>query len=415
MTPRTVEPLPVPSGPAALDVLDELRRALAGEGPARWPVPPTGPDPDLVRTVAPGTALAEGEDDPADPTALLLATSGSTGDAKVALLPAGALAASAAATERRLDGPGHWLLALPAHHVAGVQVLARALAAGTRPWVVDTDGGFRPEAFAETAGAMLAAVDGPGYVSLVPTQLVRLLDADGPAPGVGAALRGFAAVLLGGAPASAGLLARAREAGVRVVTTYGSSETCGGCVYDGVPLDVSRVRVAEDGRVLLGGRTVARGYRGDPGRTARAFAERDGVRWFRTDDTGGLEDGLLRLTGRVDDVINTGGLKVRPTVVEDALAGHPAVAASCVVGVDDPQWGQRVVAAVVPYDRDGAPTLDELRRHVKHRLPAAAAPRQLLVLDAIPQLGIGKPDRRALRRLAVGAEGAAQCVARHAR
>jgi O-succinylbenzoic acid--CoA ligase len=395
---RPLLPLPVPAGEAVLDLLPTLARALAGElGHALLPhAADSAPDPGL----RPGHDLGAGEDDPDDPTAVVVSTSGSTGAPKGALLPAGALRASAAATADRLSpGPGtqQWVLALPAHHVAGLQVLLRSVRAGTEPVVLPV-GPFTPAAF---VAATAAAAGDQLLTSLVPTQLVRLLDAS-PDPDAEpvAALRRYAAVLVGSAATPAPLLDRARSAGVRVVTTYGSSETCGGCVYDGVPLSGVTADV-EDGRLVLSGPVVARGYRDRPGHPA--FPSGPGPRRFRTDDTAQVDGGRVRVLGRVDDLITTGGLKLAPSLVEEALTGTPGVAEVVVVGVPDPEWGQRVVACVVPAGT--APTLAEVRDRVTHRLERWAAPRQLLVLPELPLRGPGKPDRTRLRALAADRPG----------
>src|SRR4051794_15365251 len=256
-------------------------------------------------------------------TAVVIATSGSTGEPKLVALSGAALRASARATEARLGGPGRWLLALPAEHVAGVQVIVRALLAGAPPVVMDLRTGFRPDAFAAATAAL-----GPGrrYTSLVPTQLLRILD-DAEAV---AALRGYAAVLVGGAALDPGTWERALDAGARVVTTYGMSETAGGCVYDGVPLDGVTVDLDEDGRILLGGPTLASGYLradGDGGMARGGEAAGGGAGGgtggggtaagsafaggrFRTGDLGRWRDGRLEVLGRADDVIVTGGEKV---------------------------------------------------------------------------------------------------------
>ncbi|MBD0741236.1 AMP-dependent synthetase [Streptomyces sp. CBMA152] len=323
-------------------------------------------------------------------TAVVIGTSGSTSHPKGVMLSATALRASTQATHARLGGAGRWLLALPPYHVAGLQVLVRSLLAGTSPVVHDSRGGFRAEDF-RSADCR--------YTALVPTQLVRLLRAGGAAL---AALRSFDAVLLGGTSMSPELVGRAREAGVRVVTTYGMSETAGGCVYDGVPLDGVRVQVAEDhdtgGSVLLGGPTLASGYLGEPELTARAFA--DG--WFRTDDLGRRHpDGRLEVLGRADDVIITGGVKVSPSAVEDVLREQSGVGEACVVGVADSDWGQIVVAVVVPTEPGGLRlgVERELADSVRARLGAAAAPKAVRVLADMPMRGVGKPDRRAVRAL----------------
>jgi o-succinylbenzoate---CoA ligase len=370
-----------------LGLLPVLRAALRGDGPALLPHAADAPPPDGLGA---GEPLAAGEDDDADPTVAVLATSGSTGRPKGALLPASALLASASATHDRLGGSGRWLLALPAHHVAGLQVLVRSLIGGADPAVVDLRGGFDPAAFTAAASGLR----GPRrYTALVPTQLRRLLDAG---PAARDALAGFDAVLVGGAAAAAPLLAEARAAGVRVVTTYGMSETCGGCVYDGRPLDGVQVAVGGDGRIRLGGPVLARGYRG--GDPDGAFTA-DG--WFRTDDAGALDaGGTLTVLGRLDDMIVTGGLKVSPAVVEAALLALPGVREAAVVGVPDREWGERVVAFLVAGADGAAPALDDVRRLVGDRAGRHAAPHQVLVIDRLPLRGPGKPDRARLRTMA---------------
>jgi O-succinylbenzoic acid--CoA ligase len=298
------------------------------------------------------------------------------------MLTVSALTASAHATHHRLGGPGAWLLALPAYHVAGLQVLVRSIVADTTPVAVSA--GFDGS---ELASAVASLASGRRYASLVAAQLDKALR-DQKAAG---ALASLDAVLIGGGPMPAGVAERASAAGISVVRTYGMSETSGGCVYDGLPLDGVRVRI-DDGRVVLGGATLAKGYRNpvqpDP------FAESG---WFRTDDIGTVDDsGKLRVLGRIDDAISTGGLTVLPQLVEAALATHPAVAESAVFGVADERLGQRVVAAVVVADGCAAPTLTELRAHVASTLPSSAAPREVHVVDELPRRGIGKIDRRQL-------------------
>lgn len=307
-------------------------------------------------------------------TAVVVATSGSTGVPKGVELSASALKASAAATHVRLGGPGQWLLTLPAHHIAGVQVIVRSLLAGMEPVLRGT------QAFADA----VAAMTGPRlYTSLVPTQLLRLLDD----PAGLDALLTFDAVLLGGAATPAPLLDRARSAGVRVHTTYGMSETAGGCVYDGVPLDGVRVRLADD-VIELGGPMLASGYRRDPVGTAACFA--DG--WFRTTDLGVLRaDGSLEVLGRADFMINTGGVKVAPAAVEAVLAAQPGVAEVCVVGLPDDEWGQLVAAVVVPVDP--VPSVADLVAAVRARLGGPSTPKLVRFVDALPLQGPGKVDR----------------------
>ncbi|WP_306363207.1 o-succinylbenzoate--CoA ligase [Nocardia sp. CC227C] len=369
----------MPTGAAVGEVLPHLREALEGSGPAWLPIPTA----DRREAHRLSSALRPGEPIE-DDVALVVTTSGTTGVPKGAMLSAAALRASGEATHERLGGPGQWLLALPTHHIAGIQVLLRSILAGTEPVVLDVSDGFLPEGLASA----VAGMRGPRrYTSLVPTQLIKALDE----PVGTEALARFDAVLVGGAATPAPVLERARAAGINVVRTYGMSETCGGCVYEGVPLTGTEIRI-EDGRVVLGGNTLANGYRGLPDHPA--FAEPG---WFRTEDAGIYENGVLTITGRLDEAIMTGGLLVIPQVVEAVLATHPAVGECVVLGLPDERLGQRVAVAVVPAVGATPPTLDALREHVIKELDAIAAPRELAVLDDLPQRGPGKPDRVKLR------------------
>ena len=292
-----------------------------------------------------------------DPAPLIIETSGSTGRPKRVALSRNAMRASALATHTRLGGPGQWELNLPPTYVAGVQVLYRTIVAG-------------PDVTRR-------------YLSLVPTQLVRALHS-------GSRLADYDAVLIGGGPLNPTVRSRAEERGIRIVQTYGMSETCGGCVYDGFPLDGVEMRI-ENGQVLLRGPVLFEGYDGDPARTAAAL--KDG--WFHTDDLGSIDaDGRLHIEGRADDVIISGGVKVPARAVATALTADEAVLAVEVVGVPDPEWGERVVAVVV-----GDPvSLTGLRDLVE---PRTWAPRQLVVVPELPSLSNGKPDRLAMRSLAI--------------
>ncbi|MQA36113.1 o-succinylbenzoate--CoA ligase [Modestobacter roseus] len=378
--PRQLTLVPAPSAaePAAAlgTVWPALRAALAGGAPlAVLPADP-GPADAARQLLRPDEPLEPGTD-------LVVVTSGSTGSGKGVLLSAGALRASATATLDRLGGAGSWLLALPVSAVGGLQVLVRSALADREPVVLG-----RGEPLA-AATARLPAGD-RRYVSLVPTQLRRFL-AEEPD-----ALASFDGVLVGGAASDPALLAAAHAAGVRVRTTYGMSETAGGCVYDGVPLDGVSVRVA-DGGIELTGPVLAHGYRLDPAATAEAFAPGPGGGvWFRTRDAGSVDDdGRLTVHGRLDDVVISGGVNVSPPAVEARLREHPSVADAVVAGVPDPEWGQRVVAAVVAAP-GAAPRLAELRPWVAERLGAAAAPKALRLIDTVPTLHTGKPDRRAV-------------------
>lgn len=369
----------MPTGAAVGEVLPHLREALDGNGPAWLPIPTA----DRREAHRLSSALRPGEPID-DDVALVVTTSGTTGIPKGAMLSSTALRASGDATHERLGGPGQWLLALPTYHIAGVQVLLRSILAGTEPAILDVSGGFLPGGLASA----VAGMRGPRkYTSLVPTQLIKALDE----PVGREALAQFDAVLVGGAATPAPVLARARAAGINVVRTYGMSETCGGCVYEGVPLTGTKIRI-EDGRVMLGGATLAKGYRGLPDHPA--FAEPG---WFRTEDAGSYEDGVLSITGRLDEAIMTGGLLVIPQVVEAVLAHHPAIAECVVLGLPDDRLGQRVAVAVVLRPGATPPTLDDLREHVLDELDAIAAPRELAVLEELPLRGPGKPDRAKLR------------------
>lgn len=413
------------------DVVHAVRAALDG-GPA----------------YAPAARLSDA--DPPAGTALVLRTSGSTGNPREVALSAAALRASAEATHERLGGPGRWLLVLPPTHVAGVQVINRSVVAGTEVGVGALES-FTPDGFAAVATGFLARGT-RAYVSLVPTQLHRLVAAadDGAGAGLDVLAR-FDAVLVGGAATPASLLARARSAGVRAVTTYGMSETSGGCVYDGVPLTGARVRLAGTdgppaaaagagagagtGVVELSGPMLAEGYIGDPRGTAAAFrTDPDGTRWFRTADLGRVDGTRLAVLGRADDVILTGGVNVAPAAVESVLAEHLAGTGAagevCVVGVPDPEWGQAVVAVLtlpsgarpdgVPPARTAATGADltdggdellaGVRSAVGQRLGAPAAPRRVYVAAALPARGPGKVDRRAVRDAVVRAETAREPV-----
>jgi O-succinylbenzoic acid--CoA ligase len=378
------------SGPAVdHTLLPALRAAMAG-GPPVLPLP--------LDATRPSTARLSRLDFPpagrdGSPIALVVPTSGSTGVPKGVLLSVDALRASGLATQARLGGPGTWLLALPTTHVAGLQVLLRADLAGSEPVCLDLSGGFDVDRFTGAAAACRDRAAGSRtYTSLVPTQLIRILDAGRTASN---ALAGFDAVLVGAAATPRALLDRAVAAGIRVVTTYGMSETCGGCIYDGLPLDGVRVTTGDDGRISLAGPVVFSGYAGDPAATADVL---HGDR-FDTSDRGGFQDGLVTVLGRLDAVIISGGENISPEGVERALLTDPRVAAALVLGVPDDQWGQAVAAAVVAADPADPPTLAELRERVSTAFGRAAAPRRLLVLDELPTLALGKPDRRRLAAL----------------
>ena len=380
---RRLRALALPPGAAFAEAIEQAWADGDVVLPLDPEAPPTVRD-SIVAALRPDQPIEE------DDAALVIATSGSTGQPKGVVLTHNALAASAAATFARigLEDGDRWLSCLPWHHIAGLQVMLRARLAGTPVVVHD---GFDVDRVAGEPDVTL--------VSLVPTQLTRLLDA-------GADVSRFRVILLGGAAAPAALLDRAAAAGARVVTTYGMSETAGGCVYDGVPLD--GVDVATDppsinraGRIRLRGPMLMSGYRLRPDLTATAI---DDQGWFTTGDLGRWDGHRLVVHGRGDDVIITGGEKVAADAVAGTLAQHPAVHDVVVVGVPDGEWGERVVAVVVPTST--APTLDELRTWIRDRIGAAAAPRELVLVAALPRLSSGKTDRLAARSLVLGPDQA---------
>ena len=486
---------------SAADVARAQARSLAKQylRPSREIIVPIAPHED-TREVAANLARriparASGRSVGVD---MVLRTSGSTtGTGKLVGVSMDALVASARATHKRLGGPGIWVLALPAYHAAGVQVLVRAAVAGTHVFNAYKEGGFDPQHLAqvidaacaaaadcdagssfdddagssfdddavsscaggvggEAEGALAADDSGracPVYTSLVPTQLRRALDDEQ----LRGALARLDAVLIGGAAADAQLLEQAKAAGIRVVTTYGMSETCGGCVYDGQPLPGVSMDVDQaTGAIWLSGPMLATGYLGDEERTRRCFvrrpqaqagegasdagntasaaesaeagaggagteagATRPGAetwpgagsdagageparRWFITSDRGHIVDGRLQVLGRLDDVIISGGIKVEPGPIEALLALNPLVSECAVVGLPDLQWGQVVTAVVVPASMPGLGRVDEgailaqIRVYLEQKLSGAQCPKQVLLADALPYKGIGKVDRRAL-------------------
>ena len=367
------------------DVLRALRSAVLGAGPA----------------VALGAASDLPTDVPAG-TAVVVTTSGSTGYPKSVALSRSALTSSALATAERI-GSGAWLLALPATYVAGVQVMVRALVAGRDPAILA--GSFTAQTFTAAASAMAASEGGrriPTYTSLVPAQVQTLVEAGERDAAVARAFASFEAVLVGGQALPPALSERAAALGARVVRTYGSTETSGGCVYDGRPLEGVRMRIA-DGEVQLSGPTLADGYLGDPELTAEVFVrDADGTRWYRTGDTGSVEDGVLRVAGRRDNVIVSGGVNVSLDRVEQAVRTVPGLEAAVIVPTTDERWGAAsvvVLSRAALADRTEPDVLDEARRVVAAAIGAPARPREMLVLDAVPLTTSGKPDRALLRRL----------------
>lgn len=352
-----------------------LRERLDRDGPAVFPV--------------------DGGEGPAtvdDGVALVIQTSGSTGRPKRVALSEAALRASARATDAALGGAGQWLLCLSPAFVAGSQVLVRAILAGTEPIAGPLDG-FDPARFAEAVAELTAP---RRYTALVPAQLARLVEGGERSDAARSAVASFDAILIGGQALPASVAARARDLGYRIVRTYGSSETATGCVYDGRPVGDTRLRVV-GGVLEISGPSLADGYLGDPDATAAAFHVDGGVRWYRTGDRAELEpDGRLRVLGRADDVLISGGVKVPLGRVEAVVRELPGFAGAVVVRAPSRRWGEVPVVVVGP---EASLSLDEVRRRVGEQLGAAARPDRVITVLALPLLATGKPDRRALEAL----------------
>jgi O-succinylbenzoic acid--CoA ligase len=297
--------------------------------------------------------------------ALVVATSGTTGEPKGVVLTHEAVAASARATSARLDvdtREDRWLACLPVAHIGGLAVITRALVTGTCLTVLPRFDATAVEEAARDGGATL--------VALVPTALAR----------VRAGL--FRRVLLGGSRPPPSLPDN-------VIATYGMTETGSGVIYDGWPLDGVEARVI-DGEVVVRGPMLLRCYR--DGRDPKTA---DG--WFRTGDGGTVEtDGRIIVLGHMADLVITGGENVWPHVVEAAISGHSSVREVAVVGRPDPEWGERVVALVVPADPDEPPDLPSLRSFAADQLPRYAVPRELVLVDRLPRSSAGKVVRRLL-------------------
>lgn len=342
------------------DFLDGLRRAWDA-GDAVLPLDPRLPLP--ARQAVLDAAHPTEPVEPGD--ALVVASSGTTGVPKAAVLTHAAIAASAEATSRALSvdpSRDRWLACLPLAHVGGLSVVTRALHTRTPLTLHD---GF------DAAAVMAAAADGCTLTSLVPTALARIDPA------------AFRLILVGGQ-------APPPDRPANVLATYGMTETGSGIAYDGIPLDGVEIKIAPDGEIHLRAPMLLRAYRDgtDP---------KDAAGWFPTGDLGELHDGRLHVHGRRGDLIITGGENVWPAAVERVLLTHPAIVEVAVTGRPDPDWGQRVVAILVPADPAHPPGLAELRAWVKQALPAYAAPMAIEVVVELPRTASGKVRRTELR------------------
>jgi O-succinylbenzoic acid--CoA ligase len=315
---------------------------------------------------------------------LIVETSGSTALPKRVALGPDALRASARATSDAI-GTGNWLLALPLNYIAGIMVVVRSLVDQTQ--LVD----LRAEPFdaRSFANAVAQLPDGTWFTSLVPTQLARLVEWAERDDTAARALSRFSAILVGGQAIPAKLVERATQLGARVVRTYGSAETAGGVVYDGLPIGDTTLRINDDGILEVSSSSLASGYLGDDARTMETFA--DG--WFRTSDRAHFDDGRLVIDGRADDVIVTGGVKVSLADIDRVLEQFPGNARA--TWFADEEWGQ-VPAVITDTELD----LDAVRAHIENQLGKSARPYRLITVDHLPVLSSGKSDRQALREIA---------------
>jgi len=354
------------------EAADAIRRAWDG-GRGVLVLDPRAPEAEVARIVE----RLDPDGDVSPDVAAVVVTSGTTGEPKGVELTFGGLQASSRAVSDaigvRPGGGDRWLCCLPLHHVGGLAVLARSWTVGTPIEVLPR---FDVDAVASSEATL---------VSLVPLMARRLLAA-------GVDLGRFRRVLVGGGPVPADLPGTA---------TYGLTETWGGVVHAGHPLDGVEVALGHEDEILVRGLVVMRGYRSPTADadTAAAFTDRNtpGGAWLRTGDAGAIDGrGRLRVVDRLRDLVKSGGVSVAPTEVEAALAAHPGVADLCVAGAPDPEWGERVVAYVVPADPSAPPTVDALRAFGRDRLSAAKLPREVVVVDAIPRTPGGKPLRRLL-------------------
>lgn len=422
-----------------MSLFTALPDVLAGQGPALLPAPAETADAERAFVEQAG-GLEGMEVAVAPDVAVVIRTSGSTGRPKRVGLSAQALVSSARGTNEIL-GEGHWLLALPAHYIAGLQVLVRSLAAGTTPVVAHhlrsdcVDRHFTPEAFvaatdelaaqaaAEAQSNATARADAPSVsaahllTALVPTQLHVLLEDAAAHPATLDALRRYAHIMVGGQRSAPGLLQAARDAGIDVVTTYGSSETAGGCVYtlaDGSQRRVGDTTLAvRDGSVFVSGSVLASGYIADPERTAQTFVEHGGSRWLATGDLGDLTKGVLTVTGRDDQTIITGGVKLDLNEVHDVLHSLPGLDDAVAVPFDDEKWGTRFAVYADGRNRVKRMTREELNLVLRERLGRHAGAAAITYFPfGLPRLSSGKVDLRSLHETAEALAGSALAAQR---
>lgn len=355
--------------PAGKEFVDQLRRAW-DNGDAVLPIDTRLPSPAVERVLeamkpsvvidSTGDEVARSDVEPIEPgDALVMSTSGTTGQPKGVVLTHDAIGASAELTSKRLNvtSTDHWLACLPVAHIGGLSVITRALLTGTKLTVLPQ---FVPDAVTNS-GATL--------VSLV-TAAMRRINTDS-----------FRVILLGGGPAPSDKPANA-------VITYGMTETGSGIVYDRLPLDGVEIRINDNEEVEVKSPTLLRTYRNgvDPKKA-------DG--WFTTGDAGKIDQqGKLYVHGRIGDMINTGGEKVWPVAVETTLRSHPAISEALVFGETDPEWGEKVVAHV---ETTGEINPEEVRDFLKQILPSYSVPKEIVAVEQLDRTNLGKIKRHRQR------------------
>ncbi|MCX6422054.1 MAG: AMP-binding protein [Actinobacteria bacterium] len=390
MTTRALVRIPVAPGPRGVqDLIAALPEAFDGIPIA--PVPVTSVTvsdtyvAQILQAIRPEIALE------IDGVAVVLTTSGSTGSPRGVLLSATALAASAQGAAELVGIPvaeSAWLVAIPVTSAGGFAVVVRSWLAGFEPETLPSVGGampFRTADFVASTRQLAQRASGRALLtSLVPTQLARILDdVEGRS-----ALNEYSAILVGGARFDSTIRERAQAAGVNVLSTYGLTETCGGCVYDGKAFPGVDVRIASDGEVLVQGEVVGLGYRLDPALTAQRFIEG----WLHTGDIGSIDEGTLSIVGRRDDIVTVKGVNVATGAVERVICAIPGVDACAVIATPHPIDGHRLSAFIVA-QQDLARTITAT---VAEQLGPVAAPSSISTIASLPVLPNGKTDRAAL-------------------
>jgi o-succinylbenzoate---CoA ligase len=402
--PRILTAVTVPPGMGGvLKLASVIGPALDGTGPAVAPIA-AGSESFITQTLE-----ALRPDDPRFPLessdiAIVSATSGSTGTPKGVMLSQQALTASATAFGNRFGTNNRWVVSMPAHRIAGIMVLVRSWFHNS-PFEIDPSVGgartFEAAAFAATTMRAVRESNKDGrslMVSLVPTQIARLLESGS----VGIeALQSYDLVLSGAAATSKPMLNKLRELGIKVSVSYGMTETCGGCVFDGRPLDGVKISLGtkddvEPGRVTISGPVAASGYRLRPDLDAVSFISGQ----IQTHDVGKLDSsGLLHILGRLDDVVTVGGVNVALSAVESLIRHHPAIEDVAVIDLQDELWGSIPIAYAVTRTHvpDTSNLISEIQSTIRDQIGRAAVPRTVQFVSALPMLDSGKIDRISLR------------------